>query len=49
MADKKHANEKMMNARHGHGGIRGKNAVEKAIQTTTRQAGKKEIRDQQEE
>jgi len=38
--------EKLINPRHGHGGIRGKNAVEKAVETKERQFGKKEIRSQ---
>lgn len=38
--------EKLINPRHGHGGIRGKNAVEKAIETQVRQFSKKEIKAQ---
>lgn len=40
---------KTMNIRHGHGPRRGCNAVEKAIETKQRQAGKKEIKQQQKE
>lgn len=36
--------EKLCNARHGHGHIRGKNAVEKAAETKVRQDGKKQVR-----
>ncbi len=38
--------DKLVNPRHGHGGIRGKNAVEKGIETRERQFGKKEIQRQ---
>ena len=35
---------KMCNVRHGHGPKRGCNAVEKAIETRVRHAGRREIR-----
>ena len=35
---------KVVNTRHGHGPRRGCNAVEKAIETKVRQAGKREVR-----
>lgn len=38
--------EKLYNVRHGHGPVRGRNAVDKAIETRVRQAGKREVRDQ---
>lgn len=36
---------KLMNIRHGHGPRRGCNAVEKAVETRVRQAGKLEVRE----
>ena len=41
----KGAKDKMLNIRHGHGPRRGCNAVEKAIETRTRQASRKLCRE----
>lgn len=39
-------NGKWVNARHGHGPRRGCNAVEKAVETRVRQAGRRVIREE---